>query len=591
MKNRTIFLKRLIPIILGICLTSATACGESHEHTFDCKIETTSYLCTDATCTEAAKYYYSCQCGQAGTETFSVGEQLYHDYSQEKIAKEYLKTPATCQSPAVYYKSCVRCGKSVLLSSQTFTAESLGEHAFTESVPDWKYIYAEATKETSPVYYKSCAYCGEIGTETFSYGDPLKEYTEEDKKAFTPVSLTITLYDTAESIYGFTYHTTQEPLRPVIQIQKGNSLTTEYEEFAATSTLAHSYDANDKVISYYVVKAEVDLEPSTTYTYRVYDKYVDVGTEAVTWQTENTKSTKFSFAHVSDTQSVPSSGKNFGNVLNQVIGERDFVLHTGDVVEYSKYEYEWTDMLHSNFAYLSKIPMMALSGNHDTTYKSGSQELFKHFNNAIPQQDSIDKGYYYSFVYGNAKFIMLNTNVTSAALEGKQYDWLIAELENNTCDWTFVALHCPLYSVGQWGADPSRNAQSLALRAQLQGVFAKYGVDVVLQGHDHLLSKTHALNGNGVAVDETFETIDGVKYSIDPNGVIYVMNGAVGTQTKSVISGADDSSIYDYASNAKVCSWADFIIDGNTLTVEAKYCTDTSVYTYQTWGITKSEIQ
>ena len=68
-------------------------------------------------------------------------------------------------------------------------------------------------------------------------------------------------------------------------------------------------------------------------------------------------------------------------------------------------------MLDDNFAYLSRIPVMAISGNHETTYNTrGVAETFKHFHNAIPTQASTNLGYFYSFIYGDVKFIMLNTN-------------------------------------------------------------------------------------------------------------------------------------------------------------------------------------
>lgn len=44
-------------------------------------------------------------------------------------------------------------------------------------------------------------------------------------------------------------------------------------------------------VTYYIVKAEISLEESTTYTYRAYDKYMDVGTEEVTIQTKDLQST------------------------------------------------------------------------------------------------------------------------------------------------------------------------------------------------------------------------------------------------------------------------------------------------------------
>ena len=412
----------------------------------------------------------------------------------------------------------------------------------------------------------------------------MKALTDTEKEAYKPVSLTMSLYDTENSVYGFTYNTAKEPLRPVIQYEKGNALTDSAQEVSATFSKWSTYDEKDATYPYYVVKAEVEFEPSETYTYRIYDKYADVGSEPVTFQTRDTASTSFTFSHLSDTQSVPSSGRNLGLVLDEIQDTSDFILHTGDVVEWSKYEYEWTEMLHTNFEYLSKMPIMGVAGNHDSTYKSSVNEFWKHFNNKLPEQESTVKGYYYSFTYGNAKFIMLNTNNNdSTDLEDSQYEWLVNELENNESDWLFVGMHAPLYSIGQWGADPEKNSQSLALRGQLASVFAQYGVDIVFQGHDHLISRTNPLDENGKSTAETWQTDGGVEYSVDPSGVIYVMDGTVGTNAKGVV--AVEEGIYKYAKESAPCTWADIKIDGDTLTFEMKKLD----FTYEKWGIKKTK--
>ena len=70
-----------------ICAFAVTACNDngnepenpqqpSHTHTFDQRVATSDYLASAANCTEPAKYYYSCTCGEKGTETFTDGNAL-----------------------------------------------------------------------------------------------------------------------------------------------------------------------------------------------------------------------------------------------------------------------------------------------------------------------------------------------------------------------------------------------------------------------------------------------------------------------------------------------------------------------------------
>lgn len=572
----------LFVLIACNCFVSlfSISCSEKHRCTYDVKTISSEYLKSPASCQARAEYYYVCECGKIGSETFFDGYKLDHDFTAEVVDEKYLIQQGTCQEGATYYKSCVHCGQKANLL-KTFTVNVFADCSFDQEIADVEYLYSEATKTQSAVYYKSCV-CGKVGNETFSYGEPLKEYTDEEKKPYTPVSLTVTLFDTEVGVYGFTCNTEMKPLRPVLQIAKGNSLDNAVE-YNAIVEKASTYLTNNTPYDYYIVKAEAKLEKNATYTYRIYDKYVDTGTKLATLNTKDLNAQSFSFVHVADTQEYP---EKFKDVLKIVSPTTDFLLHTGDVVETSKYESEWKAMLNGNFKYLSSIPFMAISGNHETTYQNGSNETYKHFHNKIPSQVSTTKGYFYSFVYGNVKFIMLNTNdLSSNKLKKEQYDWLINELENNNSTWTVVAMHNPMYSVGKYGADSSKNAISLSLRSQLQGIFNQYGVDIVLQGHDHAVSRTFPIDGNGNPKSENIETINGVDFTINPEGVLYLMNGTAGGQTRSPYS--TDSNLYKYAQASNECSWAQFDIDGNKLSVSVNYYTSSGIKTYQKWGIKK----
>lgn len=71
-------------LMLCASVFGATACGEPpeppHTHAFDKQVVSDDYLKEAATCTDKAEYYYSCECGEKGTETFETGEALGHAY-------------------------------------------------------------------------------------------------------------------------------------------------------------------------------------------------------------------------------------------------------------------------------------------------------------------------------------------------------------------------------------------------------------------------------------------------------------------------------------------------------------------------------
>ena len=589
---RKTFTKKLAMTValLSAFTMCASACGDllaglngggEHTHSYTKKVEKEEYLQSEATCQEEARYYYSCDCGEKGEKTFSAGQKKTHDFSAEVAEAKYLKKAGNCMEDSVYYKSCVYCGDKTL---STFTVVGQGEHNFINEVAEGQYLKQEATYTSSAVYYKSCI-CGMTSEETFTYGDPLRVYTDEEKVAFQPTSLTVSLYDTENFVYGFTYNTQSKPLRPVIQVSEG----TEFDvnncmEFPGVVELETSYTENDRLFTYYIVKAEVALDASKTYTYRAYDKYVDIGTEAATFETKDMTSTNFRFSHVADSQ---DGVVEFRKVLENVADNNDFLVHTGDFVENSKYEEQWTAMLNGNFDYISKIPVMAISGNHETTYLNGSNETYKHFHHMKPTQDT-KLGYYYSFTYGNTKFIMLNTNIQgTSGFSQEQYDWLVSELENNTATWTIVAMHYPVYSAGRYGSLPNLKATSEALRAQLHSTFVEYGVDVVLQGHDHVVSRTNAMDANGNPVAENWELVDGVRCSRDPQGVVYTMTGTSGTQTRGPVAEAN-AAWYNYKMTSYASSWTEYEINGNMMSVVVKYADGNQVREYTRWGIIKS---
>jgi 3',5'-cyclic AMP phosphodiesterase CpdA len=249
-------------------------------------------------------------------------------------------------------------------------------------------------------------------------------------------------------------------------------------------------------------------------------------------------------------------------------------------------------MIHTNFNHFSKIAINAISGNHEATYRCGSNETYKHFNNKIPPQNSTERGYYYSFEYGGVKFIMLNTNESlGSALSPEQYEWLVAELANNECHWTVVAMHEPMYSLGKYGINPAVNQTSVALREQLTAAFAKYGVDIVLQGHDHIITRTYPIDESGNPTDESLICEGGINYSVNPNGVIYLMNGCSGGQPRNLCKPETYASVrdkyYRYAINSKECSWAEISVGAERLLVSVKYVDDSGVHKYCEWGIKK----
>ena len=148
---------------------------EVHSHFYNQKNTSSEYLKSSATCTSAAVYYYSCECGEIGTSTFISGSNLSHVYDQRYTSSVYLKSSATCTSPAEYYYSCECGAKSVSTFSYGL---SLG-HNFNEVYECTECNYACPHTDMAG---NICSECGYFAT---SSSDPSEPCTHSDTATIT----------------------------------------------------------------------------------------------------------------------------------------------------------------------------------------------------------------------------------------------------------------------------------------------------------------------------------------------------------------------------------------------------------------------
>ena len=159
-------------ILFALCLTFLASaslfmvgCKNNNKHTHSFTVETVAdkYLSSAATCTQKAKYYYSCKCGEKGTQTFEYGDELGH-----KFTNYVSDNNATCTEDGTKTAKCDRCDETDTVAD---TGSKLG-HTYDKQVATNEYLCSEATCTQKATYYYSCK-CGEKGTETFEYGDTL----------------------------------------------------------------------------------------------------------------------------------------------------------------------------------------------------------------------------------------------------------------------------------------------------------------------------------------------------------------------------------------------------------------------------------
>ena len=240
-----------------------------------------------------------------------------------------------------------------------------------------------------------------------------------------------------------------------------------------------------------------NLKPNTLYNYRVGDSS-GYWSEWFQFKTASDKQDSFSFLYFGDVQ---NGIKDYASrIIRQAFMHQPdaaFMLFAGDLVNRS-YEYFWAEFFYAGSFIFGTIPTLATPGNHeyypnpDTTL---AREFSKHWdqifiNPANGPKDNLNKSYYID--YQGARLISIDTYfLSSITVDEEDYmNWLESILNSNTNKWTIVFFHHPVYSCS-YGRD------NVKVRTLLKPIFKKYGVDLVLQGHDHSYCRGQNLSNLG----------------------------------------------------------------------------------------------
>jgi predicted phosphodiesterase len=114
----------------------------------------------------------------------------------------------------------------------------------------------------------------------------------------------------------------------------------------------------------------------------------------------------------------------------------------------------------------SDVKFYAALGNHDDP----NQRYYKPFH--------LDGRRYRTFKEGHVRFFILDSNY----LDPEQVKWLEKELDASDSEWKIAYFHHPLYTTARRGPE-------VELRAILEPLFVKHGVDVVFAGHEHIYER------------------------------------------------------------------------------------------------------
>jgi hypothetical protein len=264
---------------------------------------------------------------------------------------------------------------------------------------------------------------------------------------------------------------------------------------------------NGQTVATYRVNLQ-GLKPDTRYLYRAGD-----GKNWGEWNAFHTacdQPARFRFLYLGDAQNdIKSQWSRLIRAAYAKTPKAAFMIHTGDLVSSGYRDDLWGEWYDAMGFIAATIPSLPVAGNHETEKPSGSPkslalpaiwaQQFAYPGNGPDVPDS--ESYYLD--YQGVRFIALNVNAmedeknfeASRPEIEKQAAWLEKALQNNPNHWTVVFQHQGMYSMAS-----QRNY--VKMREVLLPLYDKYGVDLVLQGHDHLYARSKKLaGGKAVAVD------------------------------------------------------------------------------------------
>ena len=247
---------------------------------------------------------------------------------------------------------------------------------------------------------------------------------------------------------------------------------------------------NDRFMHRFTAKLR-ELDPGSAYGYRV-------GSTSGAWSEVQSFSTSAS-------QALPFSFIWFGDVHNSAVwgnliqkSERqhpatEFYFIAGDLVDTGLYRDDWDKLFTYAGETISRKPLLAVPGNHDSQDGLGAWMYEKML--SLPADSPAGmEGRSYAFTYQNTLFLMMDVTLPLS----EQTAWLEKKLRESEATWKIAVFHFPPYN----GVEPYTDIQDL-----WGPIFDRYQVDLVLGGHFHYYMRSEPIRNGKVQTDPKEGTI------------------------------------------------------------------------------------
>ena len=242
---------------------------------------------------------------------------------------------------------------------------------------------------------------------------------------------------------------------------------------------------NSLIVNYHSVIFE-NLKPNTLYAYRVGDD--KNWSEWTQFKTANNKYSPTQFVYFGDAQNdILSNWSRVIRMAYQTAPNASFVIHAGDLVDTAHRDYEWAQWFKAGGFIHSQWTAIPVVGNHefqrvnDSTSRRLSIQWRPQF--SLPVEENLDEKLHetvYTVEYQDVLILVLNS---TGPLE-EQTEYIKEKLSNTDAKWKIVTNHHSVFS-------PAEGRDFEYARRVWKPLFDKYGVDLVLNGHDHTYARGH----------------------------------------------------------------------------------------------------
>lgn len=392
---------------------------------------------------------------------------------------------------------------------------------FTDSVEmelsDGRYTAKLPTDTAGTMYYYIKATAGGATvTKPYYIENSYPLYVDDGTIKGQPEQIAITVGQTQDE-YRFSWITVPEVTNTVVEYQ--------LEGEAEWKTAEGSGDA------FYITegwkekrshKATVNgLPNSTIVTYRVGDG-AGFMSEPASFTTSSATNEGFSFLLMADPQSVTEEDyQSFkqSTAYALTVSDPDFLMLAGDITQDGYKASEWESCFAVMQSAFSSLPLIAVPGNHEMKGDWDFINFSARFNMPGGDAGTSFDDTLGVFEIGDACIIAINTEVTPPAdkpdILTKQMEWAKTRYEKSGKKWRIMVTHAGPYT---------SNHPSDEVKEYLIGAVDEMGVDLFVNGHDHIYIRGTVKNDTKVPIGE---------------GTTYITAGTVGNKYYEYLDSSD----------------------------------------------------